>query len=40
MEQAPVHKPLWKVALYITISNVDRDENNSVASQRETLENI
>ena len=38
MEQAPVHKPLWKVALYITISNVDRDENNSVASQRETLE--
>ena len=29
MEQAPVHKPLWKAALYTTISNLDNDENNS-----------
>ena len=38
MEQAPVHKPLWKVALYTTISNVAKGENNTVASQREMLE--
>ena len=38
MEQAPVHKPLWKVAHYTTFSNVGRDENNTVASQREMLE--
>ncbi|MBR2886294.1 MAG: recombinase family protein [Clostridia bacterium] len=38
MEQAPIHKPLWKAALYTTISNLDNDENNSVASQREMLE--
>ena len=38
MEQAPVHKPLWKAALYTTISNLDNDENNSVASQCGMLE--
>ena len=38
MEQAPVHKPLWKVALYTTISNVDNNENNSVVSQRKMVE--
>ena len=38
MEQAPVHNTEWKVALYTTISNPDNDENNSVASQREMLE--
>ena len=37
-EHAPVHKPLWKVALYTTISNVDNNENNSVVSQRKMVE--
>ena len=38
MEQAPIHKPLWKAALYTTISNVDNNENNSVVSQRKMVE--
>ena len=39
MEQAPVHKPLWKAALYIRLSKEDGDkgESNSVTSQREIL---